>query len=76
MRWMYELASSEDVRKRLSDPQANQFFKTLDEALTKNPLPPYSVISQYLAPAGAVLVNEETGLHYISFGLRRASEKK
>jgi hypothetical protein len=75
MRWMYDLATSEDVRKRLSDPQANEFFKTLDEALKKNPLPPYAVISQYLAPAGAVLLNEETGLHYVSFGMRKGEKK-
>jgi hypothetical protein len=74
MRFVYDLATSEDVRKSLSDPKANQFFKTLDEALTKNPLPPYNVISQYLAPAGALVINEETGLHYVSFGLKR--EKK
>ena len=72
---MYDLATSEDVRKSLSDPKANEFFKTLDEALKKNPLPPYAVISQYLAPPGRVLVNEETGLHYVSFGLRRGEKK-
>ena len=74
MRFVYDLATSEDVRKSLSDPKANEFFKTLDEALTKNPLPPYSVISQYLAPAGALATNEETGIHYVSFGLRRGKK--
>ena len=40
-------------------------------AMEANPLPPFSVLEQYFAPAGALMVDDETGLHYMSFTLRR-----
>ena len=49
----------------------NPFFRALNDAVTKNPLPPFAVIAQYLAPGGAIVTDDETGLHYTAFGLRR-----
>jgi hypothetical protein len=72
MRLMYEMATSDDVRQRLSArAENNQFFRALQNALKEHPLPAFSVIAQYLAPGGGLLTNDETGFHYTGFSLRR-----
>jgi hypothetical protein len=69
---MYDLAVSENMRARWKDRGAeNPFFRELDGALTTNPLPPFSVIAQYLSPRGGLATNDETGFHYMAFSLRR-----
>jgi hypothetical protein len=68
----YELARDPQNRERLKGlAQNNGFFGALLSALEKHELPAFSVISQYLAPSGGYLVEEETGLHYMTFSLRR-----
>ncbi|MFN3190651.1 MAG: hypothetical protein ACE361_09025 [Aureliella sp.] len=68
----YELARDPANKDRLRQiSENNGFFKALLTTLEKHELPPFSVISQYLAPGGGFLVDEETGLHYMSFSLRR-----
>jgi hypothetical protein len=72
MRFLYDLALSQQVRDGLkTQATANPFFKTLQSALESHPLPPFEVLQRYLAPGGAVIVDEETGLHYTAFTLRR-----
>jgi hypothetical protein len=68
----YELARDPKNQERLRGMSDNNgFFKALLTALEKHELPPFSVVAQYLAPAGGFLVEEETGLHYTSFSLKR-----
>lgn len=68
----YELARDPQNRERLKGlADRNGFFAALLTALEKHELPAFSVISQYLAPSGGFLAEEETGLHYMSFTLRR-----
>jgi hypothetical protein len=75
MRMMYELAGSDEVRQGMRrESKNNPFLRSLNTALDENPLPPFAVIEQYLAPSGALLVDNESGLHYIAFGLRRKTE--
>jgi hypothetical protein len=72
LRQMYDLATAEDVRKRLTrQAENNQFFRAIDGALQKNPLPPFSTLEKYLAPAGGLMTNDESGLHYMGFALKR-----
>ncbi len=72
LRAIYELATAEATKTRLTQAaENNPFFQRLDGALTKHPLPPFSVLSQYLAPSGSMMVSDETGFHWISFGLKR-----
>jgi hypothetical protein len=71
-RALYELATAQTSRDRISQAsQENPFFRALDGALTQNPLPPFSAIARHLAPGGAMLINDDTGFHYIAFGLKR-----
>jgi len=72
---LYELAIAENTRTRLAAAgENNPFLRSVDKALKDNPLPPFAVIRQYLAPGGAMLVDDETGIHYTAFALRRAAE--
>jgi hypothetical protein len=68
----YELAKDPASRERLQTLSANNgFFTALLTALEKHELPPFSVIAKHLAPSGGFLVDDATGLHYMSFSLRR-----
>lgn len=68
----YELARDPGNQAHMKKLAANNpFFKALVEALDKHELPPFAVISKYLAPTGGFIVDEETGIHMMTFGLRR-----
>lgn len=72
LRNMYEMLNSPAIRSQITSRAANNgFFRAVNDALVKNPLPPFSVLAQYLAPGGALLVNDESGIHYSSFALKR-----
>lgn len=74
-RFFYGLATSEENRARLREQAAEGgIVNSVNQALERNPLPPFEVLEQYLAPGGAILVDDETGLHYTSFTLRRKRE--
>lgn len=72
MRFLYEMAVAQRTRDALAEQaENNRFFKSLDTALKKHPLPPFPVLQRYLAPGGAMVVDDETGIHYTAFSLRR-----
>jgi len=72
LRLFYDLASDPENISRLENVSAsNPFFGSLVAALKGKNLPPFEVISKYLAPSGAFVVEEEDGLHYTTFSLRR-----
>ena len=74
-RWLYELAAPKQTRETLGQQAENsRLFKALDTALKENPLPPFAVLRRYLAPGGAVVVDDQTGLHYMAFTLRRETD--
>lgn len=76
MRWLYDLVQSERTQQRLRQvAQENPFWKNVQTALEKNPLPPFEVLQQYLAPGGVMILDDETGLHYTAFTLRRGQPK-
>lgn len=72
MRWMYDLATADAVREQVGQrADGSRFFGAVNSALKDNPLPPFSVLSQHLAPGGGLLTSDETGLHFVGFGLKR-----
>lgn len=72
MRMLYDLANGEQAKGFLATrSESNDFFKNVDKAMKDNPLPPFQVIAKYLAPGGGLLTNDETGIHYAAFQLRR-----
>jgi hypothetical protein len=75
LRFMYELAIADGTRQGLRRrAENNPLFKSLDAALETHPLPPFAVLQRYLAPAGSLLLDDSTGLHYVSFALRREQQ--
>jgi hypothetical protein len=69
---LYEMATGDDTRKRLAEAATdNGFFGALDGALSRNELPPFAVLAQYLAPSGGMVTSDETGFHYTGFVLQR-----
>ncbi len=74
-RWAYDMINAQRTRDRLREAAAdNPFFMSVEAALEKNPLPPFEVLQQYLAPGGAMIVDDETGIHYTAFTLRRKND--
>ncbi|MEM7476057.1 MAG: hypothetical protein AAF483_13770 [Planctomycetota bacterium] len=68
----YKLAADPANQDRMRQfSEGNGFFQALLAALDKHELPPFSVISKYLAPSGGYLLDDESGMHYMQFGLRR-----
>lgn len=75
LRMVYELVQADTTRDFIGQrAERNDFFKNLQGNLDTNPLPDFNVISQYLAPSGAIMVDDETGLHWIGFSLKRDTE--
>jgi hypothetical protein len=75
IRFLYDMAAEEKNRTLLaSRAEENPFLKGLNQALDDNRLPPFEVLKQYLAPAGALLTDDDTGLHYTYFVLRRKQD--
>ena len=76
-RMLYELAMVDDTRRQLSDAaRDNPFLTTLQQALDDNPLPPFSVIREFLAPTVTMITSDESGFHLTGFGLRRKGGAK
>ena len=75
MRYYYDLAVADRTREALKkEAERNPFFKSIDSSLQKTPLPPFEVIQRYLALSGSMITDDDTGLHYMNFSLRRKSD--
>ena len=69
---LYELATKDSTLDALSrGAEDNPFFRVLDRAVQDSPLPAFEEIAKYLSPRGAMTISDETGLHTISFTLKR-----
>jgi len=72
IRYWYNLATDDASRERLrSRGENNRLFRALSTALEQNPLPPLETLQRYMAPGGAMLLDDDSGLHYTTFSLRR-----
>ncbi len=75
LRMFYDLIQADSTRNFISGrAEDNDFFSNLNNNLNANPLPDFKVISQYLAPQGSIMVDDETGLHMIQFSLKRNND--
>jgi hypothetical protein len=75
MRFLYDLLTAEENRRRLRTAAAsNRLLERVNKALDDNPLPPFEALRAFLAPAGSVMLDEVNGIHYVSFALK-APEK-
>ncbi len=72
IRLFYDLAADPANRDRLKEvSENNPFFKALSNSLERHKLPPFEVISKYLAPTGFFVYEDDSGIHATSFGLKR-----
>jgi hypothetical protein len=72
LKLFYDLAIADTTRQALERrAEGNRFFKSLDTAMKDHPLPPFAVIAKYLAPTGGLITDDETGIHWMTFSLRR-----
>lgn len=70
MKFLYDLILSDRVQSTLErEAERGDIPRILNSAFKDNPLPPFEQLSKYFAPAGGVLFNRPTGLHYLSFSL-------
>jgi hypothetical protein len=75
MRFMYDLVTSDRAKEGLQkQSERNPFFKSINSAMEKQPLPPFSVLQKYLAPGGSLVIDDETGIHFMNFTLKRKGE--
>jgi hypothetical protein len=71
-RFLYTMITGTESRENLRrSAERNGFMRTINSALEANPLPPFAVLERYLAPAGAYIIDDVSGLHYSGFTLRR-----
>jgi len=72
LKLFYDLANDPQNIQRLEDlSQNNPFFSALVAALKSRKLPPFEQLAKYIVPAGAFMTEEENGLHYTTFSLKR-----
>lgn len=72
LRMMYDLATAQSTRDMLAgSAENNEMLRSLNDALSENPLPPFATLRQFVAPSGSIMTADDKGFHYIGFGLRR-----
>ncbi len=72
LRVFYDMAADPSNRDRLAEmAESNPVLSALNNALQKHQLPPFDVIRKHLAPSGGFVSEDDTGLHYTSFSIRR-----
>jgi hypothetical protein len=71
MRQWYGLLTSEKTRALIDEhKEDNAYLQALADILDQHKLPPFENLAPYLAPAGGVFYDTDTGYHAISFTLR------
>jgi hypothetical protein len=76
LRYLFELAQTDEGRRRLEEAASTQRWAQAILSLTnKQGLPPFAVIEKYLVPQGSVLLSDESGLHYLTFTFREVPEE-
>jgi len=72
LRHMYEIGASDEALQDLGKTaERYDILKPLHDSFSKTELPPYSVLQQYVAPGGGIIIDDETGVHFTSFTLMR-----
>ncbi len=71
LRFIYDLANEQTSKDFLQNrSENNKFFGAVNKAMTESPLPPFSKFEQYIAPAGSLILSDETGIHLFGFSMK------
>ena len=78
LRGIYATISSPEVLAQLERQAAagDRGAAMISKALRAHPLPPYEVLTKYLAPGGGVIADGPNGIHLTAFALRRDMEEE
>jgi len=72
LRFVHGLAFNERVRTQMTaGGERNALLKDFNQALADRPLPPIETLQKYFAPSGTILIDEPTGVRFLSFTLKR-----
>ncbi|GAB6164345.1 hypothetical protein JCM19992_03450 [Thermostilla marina] len=77
IRQLLNLANNPAIRRGIragAERGDNPFIAALAETMESNELPTPAELAKYFAPAGAFVVDDETGLHMYSFALKRKTD--
>lgn len=67
----YEPIRLQQSEESASPPPRRGPFGGLARTLEKHTLPPFEALRKYFPPGGAILTNDDLGLHYTGFTLKR-----
>ncbi len=71
MRFMFELAKGDSLQGILDSGAAeNKYVAGIKGRLDDNPLPEFDEIKHYFMPSGSFATSDDTGYHFLTFGLR------
>lgn len=74
---MMEVANDQKNRKLLEDAAVdNPTLGNINRILRDNPLPAWEDIAQHFRGSGGAMVNDDTGFHFLTFGLKADSAAK
>ena len=75
LRQWYDFAVGDSTKSFLTDrSEENPLLGKMGKTLEENPLPDFEELQSYFAPSGAMVFEEETGLHYMTFTIRREQD--
>ncbi|MFT7631613.1 MAG: hypothetical protein ACI87E_002651 [Mariniblastus sp.] len=76
MRMMLEIASSEQANSLMGrGAEGNKYLAGIKARMDENPIPEFETLQKYFQPAGGFATTDETGYHFMAFGLRRDAEE-
>ncbi len=72
IRWLLDLASSDDARGFLdSDGEFDEpIVRRFKQGLRENPPPQFEDIEKYFAPSGGFMTSDDTGFHFLIFQMK------
>jgi hypothetical protein len=68
--WYQPLREQQQMEESTRPRRPRGPFRGLEQTLQNHTLPPFDALRQYFPPGGAVLVDDDAGLHYTGFTLK------
>ncbi|QGJ71235.1 Hypothetical protein PBC10988_29390 [Planctomycetales bacterium 10988] len=75
LKGVYQRFQMADFQEDMArNAEKNPYAQNWNETLQNYPLPSFEQFESYFAPSGGILTDEETGLHYMIFSLKRSTD--
>ena len=77
MRFLFGLASSDETKSFMAgQAENNKYVAGIRQRFDDNPLPDFDEMKKYFRPSGGFAVSDDTGYHFLAFGLRPDPESE